>query len=276
MVRIEAGSFEMGKEDSELHPSVRVYEHCANGDYDEHPNHTVAISAPFLMGTCQITNKQYEEFDANHRYLRNKIGFSFADDEAVIFISHHEASAFCTWLSEKEEAVYRLPTEAEWEYACRAGTTTPFSFGETMPDEYLKNQTSSWYPDPNRTRTRAPVDLTVGQTRANQWGLHDMHGNVEEWCLDWWALYPSDAVVDPVGPKNGIFAVTRGGSHSTHPYFLRSCNRSGPLRTIGPGLSGFASSRRSTGPPHPPLERREPWPQRIPSILPLQKFPIRA
>jgi formylglycine-generating enzyme len=239
MVRIEAGTFEMGMEDTILDPTVRVYDHCATGDYDEHPCHTVTISTPFLVGACQITNKQYEDFDPDHRYLRSKMGFSFEDDEAAIFISRYDAEAFCRWMSEKEGAVYRLPTEAEWEYTCRAGTTTPFSFGVALPDNYQKGEDLSWYPDPNRTKSRKPVDLTVGNTPANVWGLFDMHGNVEEWCADWWAPYPSGPCVDPVGPKTGIFAVTRGGSHSTHPYYLRSSNRSATLPESRSWIVGF-------------------------------------
>lgn len=240
LVRIEAGSFEMGKEDTELDPSVRVYDHCARGDYDEHPRHPVTISAPFLMSACQITNKQYEEYDPDHRYLRSKLGFSFTDEEAVIFVNRFDAASFCRWLSEKEGAVYRLPTEAEWEYACRTGTATPFSFGETLPEECVKGEMLSWYPDPNRTRgKRELIDLTVGRTPANDWGLFDMHGNIEEWCLDWWAPYTADAVIDPVGPKDGIFAITRGGSHSTHPYFLRSSNRSATLPETRSWVIGF-------------------------------------
>jgi hypothetical protein len=229
----------MGKEDSDLDPSIRVYDHCSGGDYDEHPRHEVTISTPFLMSTRQITNRQFEEYDPAHRYLRGKCGFSLWDDEAVIFVSLHEAAAFCRWLSEKEGAVYRLPTEAEWEYACRAGGTAAFSFGEVLPDECIKGETLSWHPDPNRTKNRETIDLTVGRTPANGWGLYDMHGNVEEWCLDWWARYPSGAVVDPMGPADGIFAITRGGSHSTHPYYLRSSNRSAALPETRSWVIGF-------------------------------------
>ena len=118
MVRIEAGSFVMGAE---------------QGGWDERPLHQVTISRPFHVSATEVTNAQFEQFDAGHRQLRGKLGFSTADDEAVVFVSWHEAVAFCQWLSEKEGQPYRLPTEAEWEYTCRAGTTTRFSTGETLP-----------------------------------------------------------------------------------------------------------------------------------------------
>lgn len=239
LIRIDPGTFIMGKESAALDPDVAVHEHAVNGDYDEHPRHRVTIGSPFYIGATQVTNKQYEEFDANHRYFRGKLGFSFADDEPVVFVSRHDAVAFCEWLSAREDASYRLPTEGEWEYACRAGTDTPYSAGSSLPEAFHRNQTLSWFPDPARSGQVRLIDLTAGRTPPNQWGLYDMHGNVEEWCLDWWAPYDEEAVKDPVGPDDGIFAVTRGGSHSTHPYYLRSSNRSGALPEDRSWLIGF-------------------------------------
>ncbi len=111
MIRIEPGSYRMG---SEL------------GDWDELPVHEVAITHPYWIGATEVTNAQYEQFDPDHKKVRGKLGFSNDDDEAVVFVSWQEAVDFCRWLSEKDGKPYRLPTEAEWEYACRAGTTTPF------------------------------------------------------------------------------------------------------------------------------------------------------
>lgn len=102
-------------------------------DYDETPIHKVVISRPFRMSVTEITNAQYEAFDPSHRALRGKQGFSSGDNEAVIFVDWHQADAFCRWLSEKEGRTYRLPTEAEWEYACRAGSCMHYSFGDRLP-----------------------------------------------------------------------------------------------------------------------------------------------
>ncbi|MEA3224987.1 MAG: exo-alpha-sialidase, partial [Planctomycetota bacterium] len=135
---------------------------------------------------------------------------------------------------------YRLPTEAEWEYTCRAGTTTAYHTGDSLPKEFHKNARVSWFPDPARSRKGAePVPLTVAQTPANPWGLFDMHGNVEEWCHDWYGPYEQAAQVDPVGRAGGDFKVTRGGSQGTQISFLRSANRSGTLPEDKSWLIGF-------------------------------------
>jgi hypothetical protein len=145
--------------------------------------------------------------------------------------------AFCQWLSEKEGQPYRLPTEAEWEYTCRAGTTTRFSTGEELPQDFHKNVGESWFPG-DRT-DHDIVALHVGRTPPNAWGVYDMHGNVEEWCLDWYGPYTAVDQVDPVGRVDGDFRVTRGGSHSTQLEFLRSANRAGTLPDDKSWLIGF-------------------------------------
>ncbi|MHB9077904.1 MAG: SUMF1/EgtB/PvdO family nonheme iron enzyme [Pirellulaceae bacterium] len=199
--------------------------------------HQVTIRRPFFVSATEVTNSQFEQFDAGHRTLRGKLGFSSADDEAVVFVSWHEAMAFCRWLSQREGRPYRLPTEAEWEYTCRAGTTTPFSTGETLPPEFSKNVGESWFPG-DRT-DHDIVTLLVGQTPPNAWGVCDMHGNVEEWCLDWYGPYAAADQADPVGIADGDFRVTRGGSHSTQLEFLRSANRAGTLPDDKSWLIGF-------------------------------------
>ncbi|MHC4062184.1 MAG: formylglycine-generating enzyme family protein [Planctomycetota bacterium] len=123
-------------------------EHVRNGDFDEEPAHKVKITRPFYMGAFEVTNKQYEMFDPSHRGLRGKNGFSWADDEAVIFVSWNDARAFCEWLSKKEGRTYRLPTEAEWEYACRAGTTTHFWTGDSLPEAFHKNVRRTSFNEP--------------------------------------------------------------------------------------------------------------------------------
>jgi len=239
-VQIEPGTFRMGQLKRLLPEVLPIIEGgsrggrfdlLANGDYDEKPVHTVKITRPFYMGRFEVTNKQYELFDPSHKKLRGKAGLSKEDNEAVIFVSWYDAVAFCQWLSDKDGLPYRLPTEAEWEYACRAGTKTNYYTGDILPKEFCKN--------PGRVGMPRPVSLKVGQTPPNRWGLYDMHGNVEEWCYDWYGPYKAGAAVDPVGYISGDFRVTRGGSHSTYAYFLRSANRMGTLPADKQWLIGF-------------------------------------
>ena len=204
-VEIPAGTFWMGGTG-------------AGENYDEAPMHRVTISRPFRMGVTEVTNAQYEQFRPEHRELRGKRGFSTGDDEAVVFVSYDDAVAFCRWLSEKERKTYRLPTEAEWEYACRAGTLWNFWMGDKLLKPYDKNQVVATSPK--------AVSLQVAQQPANPWGLYDMSGNVEEWCADWYGPYMPGWQTDPVGYADGDYRVTRGGSHNTPTNYLRSGNRS--------------------------------------------------
>lgn len=137
------------------------------------------------------------------------------------FVSWNDAVEFCKRLSGKEGVTYRLPTEAEWEYCCRAGTATRFSCG----DEPEKLRNYAWFlsiqPPLSRPNKGLPRDGTtmneryahrVAKKLPNAWGLYDMHGNVDEWCQDWYGDYGNASVVDPVGPKDGQFRVSRGGA----------------------------------------------------------------
>lgn len=201
MAVLPAGSFVMGS---------------AHGEGDERA-HLVHISQPFAMAVTPITNAQYERFDPSHRALRGKMGFSQEDDEACVFVSHGEAQAFCQWLSQQEGKPYRLPTEAEWEYACRAGTDTAYAWGDTLPEGFGLEQD-----DDHRLH---PCSLVVGQGQANGFGLQDMHGLVEEWVADWYAPYPEGEAIDPTGSETGDFRVTRGGCVQAAPEYLRSARR---------------------------------------------------
>lgn len=201
------------------------------GEWDERPAHRVTLSRAFHLATHEVTNAQYEKFHPAHRIQRGTRGLSGGDDDAVIFVSWEQADAFCRWLSRQEGKPYRLPTEAEWEYACRAGTTTAYSTGTTLPAALQKNQKANWHPQ--------PVSLRVGQGPANPWGFHDMHGNVEEWCADWYGPYADGEQTDPVGRASGLFRVARGGSHNTEVRHLRSANRLGSLPEDRSWLIGF-------------------------------------
>ncbi|MHC4666692.1 MAG: SUMF1/EgtB/PvdO family nonheme iron enzyme [Planctomycetota bacterium] len=219
-VRIEPGSFMMGQEREADGKSITLTygdRHFMGGELDEQPVHKVTISKPFYISATEVTNAQFEQFDAEHSSFRGRKGLSSEDDEAVVYVSWHEAVAFCQWLSKKERRPYRLPTEAEWEYACRAGTATRFNTGDTLPEAYQKAQKHRSRPEKVSTR--------VGLTAPNAWGLYDMHGNVEEWCYDWYGPYQAGQQKDPVGRKSGLWKVVRGGSHNVYLKSLRSANR---------------------------------------------------
>jgi len=272
-VRIGPGTFQMGQ----LETGRRMFE---NGDYDERPIHTVTISEPFYIGVCEVTNAQYELFAPGHRKLRGKDGgLSKEDDEAVIDVNWFDARGFCDWLSKKEDMPYRLPTEAEWEYACRAGTITLYNTGDTLPRSYWKNQEITTGPK--------ALSLKVGQTPPNAWGLYDMHGNVEEWCYDWYGPYVKEDQVDPVGRISGEFRVTRGGSHSTLVKYLRSANRLGAVPEDKHWLLGFRvvmgkmPKTKALPAAEPKLcmsnvsQKKYDWPVKVDMSRPYFKGPIR-
>jgi formylglycine-generating enzyme required for sulfatase activity len=221
LVRIEPGGFMMGFGDRPLpdelvtvgsNEDARKREYVRHGNYDEHPTHKVIITKPFYMGAGEVTNAQYEQFDPKHDQLRGTKDYSPNDDDVVIMVSWHDAVEYCQWLSAKEGLAYRLATEAEWEYACRAGTTTYFNTGDSLPEH---------------------------NASANAWGLHNMHGGVEEWCRDWYGPYESGSQTDPVGRVDGDFKVTRGGADSARVFYKRSANRSGTVADDKSWLIGF-------------------------------------
>ncbi len=165
------------------------------------------------MGVTEITNSQYECFDPSHERA-----FSTGDDDAVTMVSWHDAVAYCKWLSAQTGRHFRLPYESEWEMACRAGSSTAFNTGDDFPQEQWKAQRNNRY--------KEPVSLKVAMFAPNPWGLYDMHGNVEEWCLD-------------AGDATGDFRVTRGGSHNTEVRYLRSDARSAAIPEDRSVLRGF-------------------------------------
>lgn len=203
-----------------------------DGDADEKPVKLTVIDKSFYLAAKQITNAQYELFDPSHKKLRGRFDFSREDDEAVIYVSWHDAQAYCRWLTKREGRTYRLPTEAEWEFAARAGSQSFFSMGDKLPDEFIKNAQVTDF-----TGAKDKVSLRVGQTPANGWGLYDMHGNVEEWVEDWYAPYTGDRAAG--GPETGLYKVTRGGSHGTFAYYLRSANRAAALPETKSFTIGF-------------------------------------
>lgn len=189
LVLIKAGTFMMGS---------------LKDEDDEKPVHKVTISKPFFMGVHEVTQKQYLEV----------VGSSPAEfpDTAgpVEQVSWDDAMTFCQKLSEREKAEYRLPTEAEWEYCCRAGMTEDPSLDEKGLGELgWCNRNSNGHTHP------------VGCKKPNPWGLYDMHGNVNEWCMDWYGFYPSGDQIDPIGPESGERRVVRGSSWMGDTRFFR-------------------------------------------------------
>jgi formylglycine-generating enzyme required for sulfatase activity len=226
LVLIPPGEFSMGSPDAD--PLARP---------NEKPVHGVTISRPFYLGAYEVTVAQFRAFveqtgyrteaetDGNGGYIHNdrpkdkdaeksvndprlnwrEPGYTKkqADDEPVVQVSWNDAMAFCRWLSETEGGVFRLPTEAEWEYACRAGTTTLWCSG----DAPAQLEAYAWTPKSGTHRTHK-----VGTKAPNPFGLFDMHGNVWEWCLDYIGPYGSAPETDPTGPSDGAARVLRGGA----------------------------------------------------------------
>ena len=211
MVFIPPGTFRMGTPTNEVDRS-----------YWEGPQTDVIISRGFWMGKHEVTQGEYLEVMGSNPSWFNGVRGEGAEWEIdygtdltrpVETVLWDDAVAYCAALTERERltgriapnAVYRLPTEAEWEYACRAGTSTRFSYGDDPGYTNLTNY--AWYEDNSGGTTHA-----VGQKLPNLWGLHDMHGNIPEWCLDWHVdLLPGGIALDPQGPAASFYRVVRGG-----------------------------------------------------------------
>jgi len=224
MVLIPPGEFEMGSSQEEV---IRLLEEArqqnAPTSYGERvpaeaPKHRVKITKPFYLGLCEVTQEQYVRLMG-----KNPSKFQGVPNRPVEQLDWSNAMEFCRKLSElppekSAGAVYRLPTDAEWEYACRAGTTTRYSFGDdaAMLDRY------AWFSNNSGGSTQA-----VGQLRANAFGLFDMHGNVWEWCADWYdpGYYANSPADDPSGPTSGANRLGRGGSWREYAERCRAAYR---------------------------------------------------
>ena len=174
------------------------------------PQHKVRITKPFYLGVTEVTQWQYKQVTR-----LTPCPDRGNPDYPVENVSWQEAVEFCEKLSEKEGQLYRLPTEAEWEYTCRAGTTTKWYCGDT--EEELGRV--AWYGE------NGGMSHPVGAKEANAWGLFDMHGNVMEWCQDGWRSYSSDEAIDPTGPEDAPDRVIRGGSWSDSAGDCRAARR---------------------------------------------------
>jgi len=243
MMRIPAGSFTMGSGDLALPPAVTnglgvISARPDHGDWDEHPAHEVTITHDFQIATHLITVEEFQQFDPSYKPVA-------AYPDYAAGISYDQALAFCAWLTRKTGKPYRLPTEAEWEYAERAGTQTPFFSGDTPP---------------------APG-------APNAWGVV-MGEGTPEWVADWYAPYLSATQTDPTGPQHGSFRVVRGGGldfrkskpgesyPAMAPYFMRSANRASmaPSFSSKEGNIGFRVVQAPAPSPRPsPAEQYFFW-----------------
>jgi len=238
-VRIPSGTFMMGSPSGE-----------SNRDWDsDETQHRVTLTRPFYMQTTEVTVGQWRQFfrDSGYRteaetgdgayvwtgsewetkkgtYWDNP-NFSQSDDYPVTCVSWNDCMEFVKWLNRKERAgKYRLPTEAEWEYACRAGTTTPFNTGNCLSTSEANYDGHFPYTGCAEGQYRQKT-VSVASFSANAWGLYDMHGNVWELCSDWYGDYPSRAVTDPDGPSSGKDRVLRGGCWVLDAGYCRSADR---------------------------------------------------
>ena len=212
-VWISPGSFMMGspKEEKE-----RI---------DNETQHKVTLSKGFYMGVYTVTQEQWQEVMGN-----NPSEFKGVKNLPVERVSWDDCQQFIKKLREKDKKVYRLPSESEWEYSCLAGTKTAFHFGETISTDQANYNGNYIYGNGKKGVYREKT-TPVDSFPANAWGLHDMHGNVLQWCQDWYGDYPQKDVVDPQGPEKGQLRVGRGGSWGFDPGVCRSAFR---LRD-GPG-----------------------------------------
>jgi len=232
LVLVPAGEFVMGD---------------GAGFADEQPLTRAKIGKPFYLGKFEVTNAQYALFDPNHESgyisMYNKDHATRGEpaeqeNRPVIRVSWKEAMAFCDWLSMKTGKRFSLPTEAQWEYACRAGTATPLSYGDAsvdfgklanLADEavtgLLRGDSPKWIPCASKVNDGAVVTESVGKWAPNPWGLYDMHGNAAEWTLSTYKPYPYDAADGRNDAKADGLKVVRGGSFYDRPAWARSALR---------------------------------------------------
>jgi formylglycine-generating enzyme required for sulfatase activity len=226
LVFIPPGTFRMGSPTNEEDSSILG---------QEYPQKSVTISRGFWMGKYEVTQGEYLAVMGS-----NPSHFPGDTNRPVEMVSWFNATNYCGKITQRDRAsgtiatnsVYRLPTEAEWEYACRGWTSTRFSYGDDLAYTNLANY--AWYADDSGATTHP-----VGEKLPNPWGLYDTSGNVWEWCLDWYAPYPGGIALDPQGPTTGVNRVFRGGSWFGPGYGSRSAQRLSNLSTTTFDNLGF-------------------------------------
>ena len=270
LIPIEKGEFVMGSPKDEA------------GRTEDERQHRVKLTKPFWLGATEVTIEQFRAYlkdtdnikgvyfqsfcplrdDALYS-LRANI-FASSKNQPMVGVSFEAATGFCEWLTQRERAagrlpagqIYRLPTEAEWEFACRAGSPAAYSFGG---DARLLHEHGN-YCDRSCTENFTWKDAEysdgydrtapVGQYHPNSFGLYDMHGNVYEWCADWYGAYPAGVATDPTGPAEGTRRVLRGGSWRFDAFECRSASRQAFKPSIATRSLGFRVAR-GTGWGHP-------------------------
>ncbi len=269
LVSVPAGELVMGTSAAERRRLLRLGTEpwWSRGVLSEGPDHRVEIGRSFALGAAPVTVGQFRRFieatgyrtegerDGTGAYCYQlgprkwlqlpqctweAPGFEQTDDCPVTCVSWNDAIAFCAWLSGQRGLPYRLPTEAEWEHACRAGTTTAFAFGDALSSAQANFDGSQ----PHGGALPGPF---MGQTTAvrsyppNAWGLYDMHGNVFEWCADWHGerYYERSPRRDPRGPERGTLRVVRGGAWTTGAARCRSAGRKGSWAHFRINRRGF-------------------------------------
>jgi len=228
MVLIPAGTFQMGSHAADGPPYF--------GEHDDPIVRQVTLSSCFWMGATEVTQAQYSSL------MGSNPSFSVGANNPVERVSWFDARAYCAALTAQQAALgnvpagyqYRLPTEAEWEYACRAGTTTEFSVGTSL----FCNQAKFWYSFHSNSSCSSGSHVPVASYAPNAWGLYDMHGNVWEWCLDSWAPYSAGAVTDPF-VTGGLYRLLRGGSWNYNSLYCRSAYRNIDTSGLTSAVFGF-------------------------------------
>ncbi|MFZ4083771.1 MAG: formylglycine-generating enzyme family protein, partial [Pirellula sp.] len=263
---IQPGTFMMGNERS-VEELIEQFPEMKNWNREwitrSDPSHSVRMSKGYYLGKYAVTVGDFKRFvdkvgyktegerDGKGAYgwtgkewkqdakitWRNP-GFTQTDQDPVVCVSWNDAESYCQWLSELEGKSYRLPTESEWEYACRAGSRTAYCFGdgEARLSEY------AWYYGNSGNKTHP-----VGQKAPNAWGLYDMHGNVWECCSDWYGDYLGGTLTDPTGASTGSYRVFRGGCWDNGAAYCRSACRLRFDPSIRRSALGFRLALSSLG-----------------------------
>jgi formylglycine-generating enzyme required for sulfatase activity len=303
---IPPGEFRMGSEETYLElverfPNVREVEEqnpvSRLSLESARPQHLVRITRPYYLGTYEVTNSQFKKFTdaASRKTLAETGGWSSSSKKStgtqessisedrefparywgtetnerapIVNVSWEQAVAFCEWLSQQDGRRYRLPTEAEWEYACRAGTTTRYWNGDD-PERLTQianvrditaHQKFGWQ-DTLSSSDGAAFASDVGRYPPNPFGLYDMHGNASEWCSDWFSAsaYREPPRADPLGPSHGVFRVVRGGGWQSSAIFCRSAHRAAAAPTHRSNRVGFRVVCVGSKPPWPPAPSTAP------------------
>ncbi|MDP6544127.1 MAG: formylglycine-generating enzyme family protein [Phycisphaerae bacterium] len=235
-ILIPPGTFMMGSKDSAAEVATRcAMPNAAPGWFvDEHPRHKVTLTKAFYMSIHEVTNASYEAITAKPKPKnkpKNKKPETPVEPknptDPAVSISWSIAEKVCKDMSSRDKRKYALPTEAQWEYACRAGTETPFSFGEAASTDQANYHGDYIYGKGKKGKNRGKP-APVGSMPPNAWGLYEMHGNVSEWCADKYSKYTGDAATDPTGPDEkakGSDRLLRGGSWRSYPGACRSAFR---------------------------------------------------